>query len=65
MEGYFEMLISSYLQIKAPLKTANGEVASIGFGYITIFLIGVFLPTAMIYLLFQSRSKLEDEEFKE
>ena len=65
VEAYFEMLISSYLQIRAPLRTANGEVTSIGFGYITIFFIMVFLPIAMIWLLFQPRSNLEDKKFQE
>ena len=65
IESYFEMLISTYLQLRAPLQTASGEIASIGFSYITIFLILVFLPGTMIWALTQPTEKLKEDKFKE
>ena len=59
------MLISSYLQIKAPIRTYNGEVTSIGVGYLTVFLALIFLPMSMIYVLAQPIGRLKDEEFEE
>jgi len=63
-EAYFEMLISTYLQFKAPLNTANGEVSSTGFGYISVFLVLLFLPAACIWVLSQPLERLREEEFK-
>ena len=51
LEAYFEMLISTYLQFRAPLDSTNGEVTSVGLGYLCLFLIIIFLPVASVWIL--------------
>jgi len=51
LEAYFEMLISTYLQFRAPLDSANGEITSVGLGFLCLFLIIIFLPTASVWVL--------------
>ena len=65
LEANFELLISGYLQLRAPLKSVSGEITSIGYGWLTVMLIALFLPVAQVYVLVQPRSVLESTTFKE
>jgi len=64
IEAYLEMLISTYLQFKAPLRTTNGELSAVVTGYICIVLILVFLPIACIWILSQPIERIKDDQFK-
>ena len=64
LEGYIEMLVSAYLQFKAPLMTTNGEVFSVFFTYITSTLIFVVLPISAVYVLCQPISKIVKKNFR-
>ena len=51
IEAYFEFLISGYLQMKAPLDTADGEYVGIITAGVALFLILVMVPMVFVYIL--------------
>ena len=43
-EGYFEFLISAYLNSMFPIYTTNGEILAVGIGWFSAFITLVFYP---------------------
>ena len=64
IEAFFEFLISTLLQLRAPLKTESGEITSTWLGYLSLVLmLGFFLPS-MLYILYQPLQRLKEEDYE-
>ena len=65
MEPYMEILISSYLNIIAPVTTKNGDQVGIYTGYVGgIVSCGIF-PISLLWVISRNKQKLEDPSFIE
>ena len=54
IEPYFELLISAYLNISAPVSTKNGDVIGIFTGYITAIIACGILPLTCLWVISRS-----------
>lgn len=52
-EPYMELLISAYLNIKAPIETASGEMVGIYTGWFGFISACFILPATYIYVILQ------------
>ena len=57
-EGYFEFLITSWLNLKNPSFRTNGEILSCVISLCLAFLSVIFVPISSIYVIKQDREKL-------
>ena len=65
IEPYMEILISSYLNIIAPVTTKNGDQVGIYTGYVGgIITCGIF-PISLLWVISRNKQILEDPSFKE
>lgn len=64
IEGFIELYISGYLQVKTPYDTTVGEVYGAKLGYFLLALGCVFVPGAIIWTMVQSNEILEDNPFQ-
>ena len=65
MEPYIELLISSYLNIKAPVSIENGDQIGIYTAYLGAICACGILPLSFIWVITRDNTKLEDASFKE
>jgi hypothetical protein len=64
IDSSFEFLICSYLQLKKPFYTMDGEVIAVYFAYFCLFLIlGVLLP-CLVLIIFQPYERYHDAKFE-
>lgn len=63
IEACFEFLIAGYLQYQHPLTDYAGEVVSTIIGFICLFMTIVVMPIVFIYILYQDKQRLYDEDF--
>jgi hypothetical protein len=64
LEGYFEFLISCFMNIRLPLKTVNGEIVGLASSYMVLGLC-ILLPLTVIYhLRGDNYVKFYEEEFQ-
>ena len=64
IEGYFEMLIAGYLNIKLPLFTTSGEIWGSLYGTYCLFIAMAVLPSLLIWMMFQKIYYINSEAFK-
>ena len=48
IEGYFELLLAGFLNIKGNLVTTDGEILGVIIGYLSLCLVLVFLPGVIL-----------------
>ena len=65
MESYIELLISAYLNIKAPISIENGDQIGIYTAYFWVICACGILPISFIWVITRDKTKLEDASFKE
>ena len=65
ISSFIEILISSYLNIKSPLFTANGESLGYYVANIAIILAIVILPIVYAWVINRSLIEIENPEFIE
>ena len=65
MEPYMELLISAYLNIKAPVTTNNGDISGIITVYITSGIACVILPLTYLWVITRNQSTLKDLNFSQ
>ena len=65
LEGFFEFLVMTKLNLEVPIFTTSGEVFSFCVSLGLVFLIYIFIPCSMIYVYTREPEELEDEEFEE
>ena len=63
-EGYFEFLITSWLNLKNPTFGTNGEILSFVISICLSFCSLIFVPISSIYVVKQDKEKLESHEFE-
>ena len=66
IEGSMSFVIAGYFNIDFPLngKGYDGEEIGLPYAYFSIGLSCVFVPIALVWLIFQDKSKYVNEEFK-
>ncbi len=47
IEGYLELLLAGFLNIRGNLVTTDGEIMGVVIGYLSLFLVLVFLPSVI------------------
>ena len=57
IESYLELVVAGYLNSKAPLYTANGDIAAAYTGYLSLFVTCILMPGIFIYILRQPISQ--------
>ena len=62
IEGYYEFIISSYLQYNHSLNTTNGEILALYLSYVGIF-ISVILPLILIIIICMPMKWLKNPTF--
>ena len=64
IEGYFEMLIAGYLNIKLPLLTTSGEIWGTVLGTYCLFIALAVIPSLLLWMMFQNIYYINTEVFK-
>ena len=63
-EGYFEFVITSWLSLKNPLFSTNGEIVSCLISICLSFFSLIFFPISSIYVIKQDKKKLLSHKFE-
>ena len=63
-EGYFEFVITSWLSLKNPLFSTNGEIVSCFISICLSFFSLIFFPISSIYVIKQDKKKLLSHKFE-
>ena len=64
LESYLELVIAGYLNSKAPLFTADGDIAAAYVGYASLFFTCIVMPAICIYILRQPLNMYQEKLFK-
>ena len=65
MEPYMELLISAYLNIKAPVMTKNGDIIGVVTGYIAAISACGILPLTYLWVISRSQETIQDPNFRQ
>ena len=65
VEPYIEILISSYLNIIAPVNIKNGDQVGIYTGYVGGIVSCGILPISLLWVISRNKQRLEDPSFVE
>ena len=65
MEPYMELLISAYLNIKAPVTTKNGDKIGVIIGYVAAFGACGILPFTYLWVISRSQETIQDSNFRQ
>ena len=64
-EGYFEFLISAYLNSMFPIYTTNGEILAVGIGWFSAFITLIFYPIVCFIIAITPLKKFQQKKFIE
>jgi len=63
LESYLELVITGYLNSKAPIFTSNGDRISAFVGYFSLFICCFCMPAAYLWMLKQPLTRFNDSDF--
>jgi len=63
--GFIPITIACYYQLSRPLDSTYGERLGVRMAKLAFFLLYVFLPIALVIVLYVPKEKLQDPTFKQ
>lgn len=61
-EAYFNIALCSLLNVNAPYGDKDKNMLNTIISIVSLFVLMIFVPGSLVYLLFQPKSKLVDDE---